>query len=53
MKLHLFIYATIIHVFFNQQQKTYLTKIFLTDALFNNLKKDYEVEIQRNKRGET
>ena len=48
MKLHLFIYATIIHVFFNQQQKTYLT-----DALFNNLKKDYEVEIQRNKRGET
>ena len=53
MKLHLFIYATIVCVFFNQQLKTYLTKIFLTDALFNNLEKDYEVEIQRNKRGET
>ena len=49
----MFIYATIIHVFFNQQLKTYLTKIFLTDALFNNLEKDYKAEIQRNKRGET
>lgn len=52
-KLHLFVYATIIHVFFNQQLKTYLTKVFLTDALFNNLEKDYKAEIQRNKRGET